>query len=128
MRELTLPPPAILCGTAAAAGVIALFVMSRSETAGIAILVASLFLWMLGTVSWAIAKGQHWGWGLLGFTVIGLLIIGLLPDKTRDIGRGTLDLSKLPPEIAAQRWTCPKCGAETPNTSYQCGRCGYSVV
>ena len=128
MRELTLPAPAILCGTGMAVGVIALVVMSRSEEVGAAILVASLFPWMLGTVSWAIAKGRHWAWGLLGFTVIGLLIIALLPDKTRDTGRGTLDLSNLPPEVAAQKWACPKCGVETPNTSYQCGRCGYSVI
>ena len=38
------------------------------------------------------------------------------------------DLGKLPPDIAAQRWSCPKCGATTPNNAYACERCGYSVV
>jgi hypothetical protein len=128
MRELTLPAPAILCGTGMAVGVIALVVMSRSETVGTVLLVASLFPWMLGTVSWAMAKGQHWAWGLFGTTVIGLLIIALLPDKTRATGKGTLDLSHLDPEVAEQKWTCPKCGVETPNTSYRCERCGYSVI
>jgi hypothetical protein len=39
-----------------------------------------------------------------------------------------LDLKQLPPEVAVQRWDCPKCGESTENTSYRCTKCGYSVV
>jgi hypothetical protein len=52
----------------------------------------------------------------------------LLPNKTRATDRSALDLSRMDPEVAAQKWTCPKCGAETPNTSYRCERCSYSVI
>ena len=38
------------------------------------------------------------------------------------------DLGKLPADVAAQRWVCPRCGVTTPNNAYVCERCGYSVV
>ena len=39
-------------------------------------------LWLAGTITWALAKGRHWGWGLLGLSVLGALVIAFLPDRT----------------------------------------------
>jgi hypothetical protein len=41
-------------------------------------------LWLSGTITWASAKGWHWGWGLLGISGIGALAIALMPDHTRN--------------------------------------------
>ena len=66
----------------------------------------------------------------LCFSASLLVVAALLvfSRRVRLFFRQPLDLSKLNPEIAAQSWTCPKCGADSPNTSYQCGKCGYSIV
>ena len=42
--------------------------------------------------------------------------------------RALLDLGMLPPDVGAQLWTCPACGATTPNRSYKCDSCGHSIV
>jgi ribosomal protein S27AE len=101
--------------------------MSRNSQRAILALLGALVT-VRGIFSLAMAEGQHWGWALLGLTLLGLLVIAELSDKTRDPGRRPLDLSKLPPDVAAQRWLCPECGADAPNTSYRCGQCGYSLV
>ena len=44
-------------------------------------------LWLSGSITLASAKGWHWGWGLLGLSVIGALVIAFLPDRTHTSGR-----------------------------------------
>ncbi len=130
MRELTLPSPLRLCGAAAVVWLVGFLtaVLTRQETVLALAFGVALVLWMLGTVSWALSKGRHWGWGLLGLSVIGIVVIAMLQDRTKQPTGQVLDLRTLPPGQAAQQWACPKCGAETPNTSYTCSKCGYSVV
>lgn len=43
-------------------------------------------LWLSGSITWASAKGWHWGWGLLGLSGIGALVIACLPDRTHTSG------------------------------------------
>jgi hypothetical protein len=45
-------------------------------------------LWLSGSTTWASAKGWHWGWGLLGLTVIGALVIAFLPIRTHPASVG----------------------------------------
>ena len=54
-----------------------------SESFGPLLRVLGYCLWLVGTITWAQAKGQHWCWGLLGLSVLGACIIAFLPDRTR---------------------------------------------
>lgn len=55
-----------------------------TESLGPLLRVLGYCLWLVGTITWAQAKGQHWCWGLLGLSGLGALIIAFLPDRTRD--------------------------------------------
>jgi hypothetical protein len=115
---------------AVVAGLGGLAAYSRNWPGSVVALYVSVFLWMFGSVAWSLAKGQHWGWGLLGFSLVGIAVIAWLPNKIEsDLSRkGNLDLRTLDPETAKLTWPCPKCGNDNPNTTYKCQSCGYSVV
>lgn len=51
------------------------------ESAEVLVGLGAFTFWVAGTVSWAQAKGWHWGWGLLGLSLIGVIVIALLPDR-----------------------------------------------
>jgi hypothetical protein len=52
----------------------------------LALLGTGLFIW--GCWAYAEGKGHHGGWGLLGlFSLIGLVILVLMPDKCRGESR-----------------------------------------
>lgn len=53
------------------------------ELGGLMILVGAVML-IVGLGYYARAKGHHWVWGLLGLiSLLGLIILGLMPDRRR---------------------------------------------
>ena len=119
-----------LCLAGATVGLGGLVSSSFGLSAGEVALYAGLFLWMFGTIYWAMAKGYHWVLGLLGVSCIGTLAIALLPNKgNQDPARDEhVDLTTLDPETATLIWVCPKCGKDNLNTTYRCKSCGHSIV
>lgn len=45
----------------------------------------AFIMWVAATIILAQAKGWHWGWGLLGLSLLGALIVVFLPIESRII-------------------------------------------
>ena len=94
---------------------------------GVIIFIVYLFSTAFFTGWLAKKKGYSGGlWGILGFFfgIFALLTIGFAPINT--ISKNYIGSGKF--ENNNKRWKCPKCNSDNPNSTYQCGSCGYKLV
>lgn len=57
-----------------------------ADSLGPVLRIVGFGVWLVGSTTLASAKGWHWGWGFLGLTGVGALILAFLPDQTLSSG------------------------------------------
>jgi hypothetical protein len=71
-------------------------VLSGEEFSLLAAILTGLafIFWPFAMILWTQAKGWHWGWSLLGFSVIGAIVIALLPDRNAPLAMKPIMVAK----------------------------------